>query len=232
MLAGPMLKLTVRHLLEKKIRFALTTLTVVLGVMFVVGSFVLTDSLRAVFTDLADDIASGVDLTVRIKHEVGGDFDRPTLPDSLVAEVGDVDGVQEAYPSVGAFNVVIVNGEGEPIVPPGPPSLGFNFTDNQLFLTEGSAEPEKPGEFVVDTTTADRQRPASSVKPTRSTARSHRSDSSWSACSISVLPKPTTASVRPWPHSSWPPHSEFLGFGDQTPRHRRVRYSPESPRKR
>ena len=154
MLAGPMLKLTVRHLLEKKIRFALTTLTVVLGVMFVVGSFVLTDSLRAVFTDLADDIAAGVDLTVRTKQEVGGDFDRPTLPDSLVAEVGDVDGVQEVYPSVGAFNVVIVDGEGEPIVPPGPPSLGFNFTSNQLFLTEGSAEPEKPGEFAVDTTTA------------------------------------------------------------------------------
>ncbi|MXZ96431.1 MAG: hypothetical protein F4Y99_10950 [Acidimicrobiaceae bacterium] len=52
-----MFKLALRSLIDKKLRFALTTLVVVIGVMFVVGSFTLTDSLRATFGGLAEDIA-------------------------------------------------------------------------------------------------------------------------------------------------------------------------------
>jgi len=146
-------KLTLRHLLEKKIRFALTMVSVVLGVMFVVAAFVLTDSLRSTFEGLADDIAEGSDLTVRVAQDVGSDFDRPTLPDTLVDTVAGVDGVGETFPGVAAFNVVIVDGAGEAIVPLGPPALGFNFTPNQFFVTTGRP-PAGPGEFATDVDTA------------------------------------------------------------------------------
>ena len=52
-----MFKLTLNSLLARKIRLALTTFAVVLGVSFVSGSFILADSLRAVFDKIAIEIA-------------------------------------------------------------------------------------------------------------------------------------------------------------------------------
>ena len=148
-----MLKLALRNLLDKKIRFALTTLSVVIGVTFVVGTFALTDSLRSTFGDLAEDIAGETDLTVRAAQQVGGETDRPTIPDSLLDDVAAIDGVVEASGTVQARNVVIVDGEGNAIRPQGPPALGMNFSSRVFFLIEGQA-PEGGQQFVVDATTA------------------------------------------------------------------------------
>ena len=148
-----MLKLALRNLLDKKIRFALTTLSVVIGVTFVVGTFALTDSLRSTFGDLAEDIAGETDLTVRAAQQVGGETDRPTIPDSLLDDVAAIDGVVEASGTVQARNVVIVDGEGNAIRPQGPPALGMNYSSRVFFVIDGRA-PDGPGEFVVDATTA------------------------------------------------------------------------------
>ena len=147
-----MFKLALRSLIDKKLRFALTTLVVVIGVMFVVSAFSLTDSLRSTFSGLADDIAEGFDLTVRVRQEVGSDFDSPTLPESVADEINDVTGVAEVLGDVVAPNVVIVDGNGDAIRPPGPPALGFNFNPRQFFITSGRP-PETAGEFASDTDT-------------------------------------------------------------------------------
>ena len=147
-----MLKLAWRNVTQRKIRFLLTTLPIVLGVTFVVAVFTLTDSLRATFADLAEDATSGVDLTVRAAQEFGSDFDRPTMPDSLAETVAASDGVRRVHPGVAAFNVVIVDGDGEAIVPRGPPALGFNYAEESFFLVEGR-EPAGPGEFAADVDT-------------------------------------------------------------------------------
>ena len=148
-----MLKLALRNLLDKKIRFALTTLSVVIGVTFVVGTFALTDSLRSTFGDLAEDIAGETDLTVRARQEIGNEADRPTIPDSLADAIAAMDGVAEVAGTVQARNVVIVDGDGNAIRPQGPPALGMNFSSRVFFVIEGRA-PDGPGEFVVDATTA------------------------------------------------------------------------------
>ena len=147
-----MLKLALRNLLDKKIRFALTTLSVVTGVTFVVGTFALTDSLRSTFGDLAQDIAGETDLTVRAAQEIGNEADRPTIPDSLLDEVAAIDGVVEASGTVQARNVVIVDRQGNAIRPQGPPALGMNFSSRVFFVIEGRAPVDH--EFVVDATTA------------------------------------------------------------------------------
>ncbi len=147
-----MFKLALRSLIDKKLRFALTTLVVVIGVMFVVGSFTLTDSLRSTFAGLAEDITEGTDLTVRLRQEIGGDFDRPTVPEAVAGQVARVDGVRRVQPEVASLNVVIIDGDGEPIRPQGPPALGFNFNPTVFFLTEGR-EPAAAGEFAADTDT-------------------------------------------------------------------------------
>ena len=147
-----MLKLALRNLLDKKIRFALTTLSVVIGVTFVVGTFALTDSLRATFGDLAEDIAGETDLTVRARQEIGNETDRPTIPDSLADDIAALDGVAEVAGTLQARNVVIVDGEGNAIRPQGPPALGMNFSSRVFFVIEGRAPSDH--EFVVDATTA------------------------------------------------------------------------------
>ena len=148
-----MFKLALRSLIDKKIRFALTTLVVVIGVMFVVASFSLTDSLRSTFSGLAEDIAEGADLTVRVRQEIGSDFDSPTMPESVATDIAGVAGVAEVSPDVAGLNVVIIDGEGNAIRPPGPPALGFNFNPAQFFITEGRP-PQAAGEFAADNDTA------------------------------------------------------------------------------
>lgn len=149
-----MFKVTLRNLLDKKIRFALTTLSVVLGVTFVVGVFVLTDSLRSTFSELAAEIADGTDLTVRTPQVLGQDFDRLPVPETLADTIGAVDGVAEVFPGVAAVNVAIIDGAGEAIEPQGPPQLGFNYSTANFFLVDGR-EPARDHEVVVDTTTVD-----------------------------------------------------------------------------
>ena len=148
-----MFKLALRSLIDKKLRFALTTLVVVIGVMFVVGSFTLTDSLRSTFAGLAEDIAKGADLTVRVDQEFGGDFERATVPEAVAEQVAGIEGVDLARPELAALNVFIVDGDGEPIRPPGPPALGFSFNPGSFFITEGR-QPAAPGEFAADNVTA------------------------------------------------------------------------------
>ncbi len=148
-----MFKLALRSLIDKKLRFALTTFVVVLGVMFVVGSFTLTDSLRSTFSGLARDIAQGTDLTVRVDQSFGGDFDRATVPEAVGEQVLGVEGVDRVQPELGALNVFIVDGEGNAIRPPGPPALGFSFNPGTFFITDGR-QPAAPGEFATDTSTA------------------------------------------------------------------------------
>ena len=61
-----MLRLTLRNLAANKARFLMTTFAVVLGVGFVVSSFVLSDGLRSTFNQLSEDITVGTDLLLYI----------------------------------------------------------------------------------------------------------------------------------------------------------------------
>ncbi len=148
-----MLRLTIKNLLDKKIRFALTTLAVVVGVAMVVGVFAMTDSLRSSFSQLAEDISEATPLTVRTSQEVGREIDRDPVAAEVDEVVRSIDGVADTVPGVAAFNVVITDGAGAAILPSGPPTLGFSWTPLQFFITEG-AVPSAPGQFAVDSSTA------------------------------------------------------------------------------
>ncbi len=148
-----MLRLTIKSLLDKKIRFALTTLAVVVGVTMIVAVFTMTDSLRDSFSGLAEDIAEGSDLTVRTGQTVGEEIDREPVPESLESVIAAVPGVARVDPGVAALNTVITDADGEAILPSGPPTFGFSWAPSQFFIIEGQ-EPTAPGEFAADATTA------------------------------------------------------------------------------
>jgi putative ABC transport system permease protein len=146
-----MLRLTIKNLAANRIRLALTTFAVVLAVAFVVSSFILTDGLRSSFGGLSEDITAGVDLELRPVDEFGAS---DTLPESVLADVVAIDGVDAAAPLVQAENVLRpINHEGEQISVNGPPQLAFGWVDDSrlssVTLTAGRA-PTGPAEFTMD----------------------------------------------------------------------------------
>ena len=66
-----MLKATLKGVLAHKVRLLLTALAVVLGVGFVAGTYVLTDTLNATFDNLFDEVTAGVDVSVRAASGFG-----------------------------------------------------------------------------------------------------------------------------------------------------------------
>ena len=94
-----MWRATFKALLAKKLRFALTALSVVLGVGFVAGTFVLTDTMNAAFDQLFDQAAGTSDVIVRAESAFtteqagpgGGGVGRPRADpgvDPAAREVG------------------------------------------------------------------------------------------------------------------------------------------------
>ncbi len=147
-----MWRLTLRNLAANKARFAMTTFAVVLGVGFVVASFVLSDGLRSTFGDLSEEITDGTDLVVRPVS----DFGEPLpLDETLVVEVAAIDGVEAAAAFVEApeNSVQPIKSNGTTISTQGPPQLMFSWTEDDSLssftLVDGEI-PDEPGEFTMD----------------------------------------------------------------------------------
>jgi putative ABC transport system permease protein len=152
-----LLRLTLKSIADKKVRFAMTTLSVVLGVAFVVGTFIVTDSLRSTFGDLSQDIAGQVDLYIRSDLEFGERFDAAPVDPALLGPILAVEGVETADGGFIQPNVVIQNADGETLETQGP-QFGINWSvDSRLSqvwpATEDSRRPENSGEFAVDVKT-------------------------------------------------------------------------------
>ena len=100
-----MWRVTIKGLLAHKLRLALTALAIVLGVTFIAGTFVLTDTLHNTFNTLFGNIYQNIDFQVRgvAQFGSGGTATRNPVPDSLVARVQAVPGVEAADGSVTGY---------------------------------------------------------------------------------------------------------------------------------
>ena len=153
-----MLRLGIKSLLAHKIRFALTALTIVIGVAFVVAAFVTADSLRSGFDRLAEDINTGTDYTIRGELSFGDITDAvsPPVPADLVDDVAAVDGVEIAKGGLFVDGVIPVDGNGEAVTTFGAPVAGANWLEDeslsQFFLIDGRW-PVGGDEFAIDVTT-------------------------------------------------------------------------------
>ncbi|MGH9012619.1 MAG: ABC transporter permease [Acidimicrobiia bacterium] len=153
-----MWRVTRKGLRAHKLRFALTALAVLLGVAFMSGTMVLTDTIRKTFDDLFADVNAGTDAYVRSKHSLEADFgpeQRERIPADLLPAVESVDGVEAAEGEV-QFYGQIVDKDGDTIGNPGQgaPTFGANWSDvealNQWRLQPGGDAPETADEVVID----------------------------------------------------------------------------------
>ncbi len=159
-----MIRTALKSLLGRKLRLIMSTFAIVLGVAFVVGTLVFTDTLNKSFTSI---FASGVgDVVVQADGAddvPGGGFTTKRVSGDLVDTLADVPGAARADGRAGADGVyVLKKSDGKPIGGFGPPSLGGNWTDapaghglEGLEITEGR-EPEGADEVVLDARTAEK----------------------------------------------------------------------------
>lgn len=152
-----MWRTTIKGLVAHKLRFLLTGLAVLLGVAFMAGTLVLTDTVGKAFDDLFADVNEGVDAVVREEAPFEDDFGqpvRPRIPEELLPQVEAVEGVAAADGGVGGF-AQLIDREGEQIGDPGqgPPTLGFSWPGieeiNPLRVVEGEA-PVGPDEAAIE----------------------------------------------------------------------------------
>ncbi len=158
-----MRKVTLKGLFAHKLRFALTALSVMLGIAFLSGTLVLTDTVRKTFDDLFASVNEGTDAYIRAKESVDspfGEAQRARISADLLPEIEAVDGVAAADGNL-QFYAQLVDQDGDAIGNPdfGAPTFGFNWSDieelNPFRLEPGSKAPEADDEIVVNQSAAE-----------------------------------------------------------------------------
>src|SRR3954463_4588013 len=106
-----MLKTAIAGLRHRKLRVLTTSIAVLLGVAFMCGSLVLTDTIGKTFDNLFADIYSGTDASVRGKSTIEGEAgeQRPRIPTAVVADVAAVPGVAAAEGSIQGYTQIVAS---------------------------------------------------------------------------------------------------------------------------
>jgi putative ABC transport system permease protein len=154
-----MFKVIVHGLLARKFRLFATALAVTLGVAFMAGTMVLTDTIGNTFNNLSSGVYKGTDAEVRAKAAfsapaMGGGDQRPLISASLVQALRRVPGVAaDEGSAMGYARLTGSNGKalGNPAA--GAPTLGGNWNQvkqlNPWTLVAGHP-PETANQVVID----------------------------------------------------------------------------------
>jgi putative ABC transport system permease protein len=154
---------TLKGLLTRKLRTALTAIAIILGVATVSGTFVLTDSIDKAFDSIFSDVYRNTDATITPKSPFDTGDDSGTaevsFDESLLGKVKELPDVQAAIGGVASDSTQFIK-DGDAIAYGGAPNLGFSVDPSQpqfnsLSLVLGAW----PGadEVVVDKSTADKE---------------------------------------------------------------------------
>ncbi len=159
-----MWRTTLRSLLAHKLRLALSALSIVLGVAFVSGTLVFTDTLGRTFTELFRVTSSDVNVTARTAFAsgltgTGSAAGSTSVPQSVVDTVGHVPGVAAVSGVIQAEGVYVLDRNGKALDTGGSPGIGIGWETqrslNPAAITRGRA-PARDGEIALDTATVDK----------------------------------------------------------------------------
>jgi putative ABC transport system permease protein len=153
-----MFRTAFKSLLAHRTRLFATALAVTLGVSFMAGTLVLTDTVSKTFNGLFENVYSGTSAVVRAKAAFNGvqnsGAQRGRVDASLVESLRSVNGVAVAEGSIFGF-ARLVGKDGKAIGNPaaGAPTFGGNWTDtkklNSFTLVVGRP-PVADNEMVID----------------------------------------------------------------------------------
>jgi len=156
---------TIKGIFAHKLRLGLTALAVVLGVGFVTGTYILTDTMNRAFDDLFRVVNQGVAVSVsgvpKFEANLPGGQTAGTaerVPAALVGTIRAVDGVRAAEGSLSSY-AQLVGEDGEAITTGGAPTFGVSWAaDEELNPSEvkSGRGPRATSEIAVDASTARR----------------------------------------------------------------------------
>ncbi len=156
-----MLRVALKNLAARKGRVVTTSIAVVLGIAFLTGTLLLSNTLSASIKSLIGDVYEGFDAVVRSSQTQETPFGQPLrspLPAPVVEEVRGVDGVRADAGIVEAAGAELIDRNGKVFGGGfGPPTITYNWVDDEVLrlgkLTDGRG-PRADTEVVLDFRTA------------------------------------------------------------------------------
>lgn len=155
-----MFRIALKTTLAQKRRLIGTALSVIIGIAFLAGTFVFTDTIKRTFDNLFADVYATTDAVVRssVTIESGFTEGRDRLPVSAVEQVAAVPGVKEASGDLQGF-ARIIGKDSKPIGQSnGPPTFAQSYSTGDLGVwtfVDGRG-PAGPTEMAMDRATADK----------------------------------------------------------------------------
>jgi putative ABC transport system permease protein len=154
---------TLRGMLAHKVRLALTVASIALGVAFLAGTLVLTDTMHLAFDQLFGKVSAGTDAVVRAEaaysQSQGISTSRGPIPASVLNQVRKADGVRTAEGAVSGYALLTDNGGKAVLTSGGAPTLGYSLPADPALrgdvkLLSGKA-PSGPRQVAIDATSAE-----------------------------------------------------------------------------
>jgi len=157
-----MIRAALKSLLGRKVRLLMSTFAIVLGVAFVVGSLVFSDTLNRSFTALFASTVGDVVVRPVGGTTVTGEPSTKTIPASVVDRLRAVPGAARVDGNVSAVGVFVVGTDNKVVGGFGPPALGGNWTGApaghglQGLAVVSGHPPHGRDQVVLDEKTAER----------------------------------------------------------------------------
>src|SRR5690349_21101405 len=124
-----MIRAALKSLLGRKVRLLLSTFAIVLGVAFVAGSLIFSDTLSRSFTALFASTVGDVVVQPEGGTTADGEPSAVTLPADLLDDLRQVPGAARVDGNVNAFGVFVISSSGKVVSGFGPPAIGGNWSD-------------------------------------------------------------------------------------------------------
>jgi putative ABC transport system permease protein len=157
-----MLKAAWKSLLGRKVRLLMSTFAIVLGVSFVVGTLIFSNTLDRSFTSIFASTVGDVVVRPVGGATANGEPSTITIPASVAGKLEKVDGAARVDGNVTSVAVYVVGKDGKVVSGGGAPAFGGNYTDapaghgiTGLRIVAGDP-PEGKDQVVLDRDTADK----------------------------------------------------------------------------
>jgi putative ABC transport system permease protein len=157
-----MFRLTIKEIAANKRRLLATVLAVILGVAFLAGTRILTDTITGTLDQQLVEAEAGTDAYVRGSSPLDPAFreNRPPIDAALADTIARVDGVDAVALRVTGY-AQILDKSGKAVGSPQNGVVGTNWTpvtDLNPFLLAAGRAPTGPDEIVIDKHSADQAR--------------------------------------------------------------------------
>lgn len=154
-----MFVLTIKELTAHKLRLLTTAFAIIIGVAFMSGTFIFSDTVGATFDSVLSDVDAGVDAYVRTPTDIDAGYGQgPRLDASIADTVATVDGVDQVALRISGY-ARLVGPDGTPVGDiANNPALGMNWVsvdDLNPWVMSSGTPPARNDEVVIDQASAE-----------------------------------------------------------------------------